>query len=148
MDFRRLQTHPDGDGKGGALMDGEQRKDAVLEYHETANAAVVVRGRRAFLAALLTKGEATADDVYAAVDLPAGVDPRCLGAVPKGFVRAGIVRAAGFVESARPERNAGIIRRWELVDRGGAERWLAENSDLSELASHEKTRQLELPGVA
>lgn len=128
-------------------MNGEQRRDAVLDYHDTANAAVLVCGRRAFLLALLAKGEATADDVYTAIDLPAGVDPRCLGAVPKGFVRAGIVRAAGFIESARPERNAGIIRRWELIDRGGAERWLAEHSDLSELSAQEKTRQLELPGV-
>lgn len=128
-------------------MNGQQRRDAVLDYHDTANAGVLVCGRRAFLAALLAKGEATADDVYAAVDLPAGVDPRCLGAVPKPLVRAGIVRAAGFVESARPERNAGIIRRWELVDRGGAERWLAEHSELSEPAAHEKTRQPELPGM-
>jgi len=128
-------------------MNGEERRDAVLDYHETANAAVLVRAKRAFVSALLAKGEATADDVYAAVDLPAGVNARCLGAVYKRFKRAGIIRAAGVVESARPERHAGIIRRWELVDRGGAERWLAEHSERSEPAAHEKTRQLELPGV-
>jgi hypothetical protein len=128
-------------------MNGEQRREAVLEYHDTANAAVLVCGRRAFVLALLAKGEATADDVYAAVDLPAGVDPRCLGAVPHPLLRAGIIRAAGFVTSARPERNGSIIRRWELVDRGKAERWIADHPDFSELSAHEKTRQRELPGV-
>jgi len=129
-------------------MNGEQRRDAVLEYHDTANAGVLVRGRRAFLAALLAKGEATADDVYGAVDLPAGVDPRCLGAVPHPLRRAGVIRAAGFVTSARPERNGSIIRRWELVDRGKAERWLADHPDLSESAANGKARQGELPGIA
>ena len=129
-------------------MTGQERRDAVLEYHDTANAGVLVRGRRAFLAALLANGEATADDVYAAVDVPAGVDPRCLGAVPRPLVRAGIVRAAGFIESSRPQRNAGIIRRWELIDRPKAERCLAELSKLSESPAHEKARQPELPGIA
>jgi len=64
-------------------MTGEQRRDAVLDYHDTASAGILRRGRRAFLAALLAKGEATADDVYTAVDLPAGVDPRCLGAAKR-----------------------------------------------------------------
>lgn len=82
-------------------MNGEQKRDAILDYHGTANAGVLVCGRRAFLAALLAKGEATADDVYAAVDLPAGVDPRCLGAVPGPLARAGIIRAAGFNSSRR-----------------------------------------------
>ena len=51
--------------------DGEARKRAALDAHETRRAAVVLRGRRALLIAALARGWATADDVRAAVELPA-----------------------------------------------------------------------------
>jgi hypothetical protein len=129
-------------------MSGDDRRDATLADLESRRARYVLRARRAFALALLQKGEATADDVYSAVHLPVGVDPRCLGCVPKPLARSGIVRAAGFVKSERPERNSSYIHRWELVDRERAIRWLFDHPDVPETDANEKARQLPLPGVA
>jgi hypothetical protein len=126
---------------------GEQRRDSVLACLESAKDAVLLRARRALITAALGKGEATADDVYPAVELLAGRDPRCLGAVAPPLVKAGIIRAAGYVKSTRPNRNASPIVRWELADAEAARRWLAENRDEPDRPEDENARQLTLPGV-
>jgi hypothetical protein len=90
----------------------------------------VRRGRRAMLEVLLRKGTATADDIRAAVELPPEIDARCLGACPGALAYAKIIRAAGFVRSARPERHACWLQVWELVDRQAAVQWLADHLDL------------------
>ena len=56
--------------------------------------------------------------------LPEGLDARCLGAVPIGLARAGIIRSAGYVRSGRPERHASPIQLWTLADRAAAIAWL------------------------
>ncbi|MCQ8205440.1 hypothetical protein NP569_24435, partial [Vibrio parahaemolyticus] len=65
---------------------------------------------------LLAAGTATADDVRDAVELPPGVDPRCLGAVPGELADAGIIRATGYVRTTRPAAHA----RPEFADAGVA----------------------------
>jgi len=83
------------------------------------------------LEALLHNGTATADDVRSAIELPPGIDPRCLGSVPGVLAYAKIIRAAGFVRSARPERHASWLQVWELADRAAAaERWLRDHPDM------------------
>ncbi len=126
-------------------MNGQQRRDAVLSGFEERRAQVLIAGRRALLRKLLDDGYATADDVYGAVDL-AGIEPRCLGGVPRALVKAGIIRTSGYVPSARPERNASPLKLWELVDSRLAERWLAEHPE--PVVVTKKTRQLGLPGIA
>lgn len=126
---------------------GAANRDAVLADLETGRALYLLRGRRALLTRLLSDGTATADDVYAAVKLPDDVDPRCLGGVPTLLAKAGIIRAAGYVTSKRPERNASPIHRWELANRAAAERWLAEHADEPDPPTNEKARQLALPGL-
>ncbi len=93
----------------------------------------VLRGRRALLVALLGTGEATADDVRDGLDLPAGIDPVCLGAVPLALVRAGIIRRAGYAPTCRPMAHARPVSVWTLADREAAERWLRNHPDLPDL---------------
>ena len=113
------------------LADGERRKSDVLDSLAERRDVCVNQGRRALLLAMLSGDDrATADDVYPAVELPPGLDPRCLGAVPKALARHGIIRSVGFVRSARPQRHASPIQQWELADPTAAERWLRENPEL------------------
>jgi hypothetical protein len=80
---------------------------------------------------LLEAGTATADDVAERIGpAPDGIDPRFLGTVPGPLARAGIIRRAGFMPSARPSRNASILTIWELADHAGAIAWLAHNPEL------------------
>lgn len=109
--------------------DGAARRDDALAMLAELRELHVLRGRRALLAALLTHGTATADDVRAAVDLPARIDPVCLGAVPLPLVRAGIVARDGYRPTCRPTAHARPVAVWRLVDRAGAVRWLAEHPD-------------------
>jgi len=90
---------------------GDDARDGALAMLEDLASIYVNRGRRIMLQAMLRAGFATADDVYGSLGLPSDIDPRCLGAVPKALASAGIIRAAGFVKSNRPQRNASYIRR-------------------------------------
>ena len=110
--------------------EGERLKADALTLLEAHREVYVRRGRRAMLEALLHNGTATADDVRSAIDLPPGMDPRCLGSVPGVLAYAKIIRAAGFVRSARPERHASWLQVWELADRATAERWLRDHPDM------------------
>ena len=112
------------------LADGERRRDAALELLADRRAAVVRAGQRALLLHLFDAGTATADDVRAAVELPQGIGPRCYGAVPMALVDAGIIRAAGYTPTRRPEGHARPITLWELADRGAALAWLADHAEL------------------
>ncbi len=109
--------------------DGERRKlgaHAVLEAHRE---AIILRGRRALLDALLTRDTASADDVRAGVELPAGIDPVCLGAVPGPLARARIIRADGFAKTCRAIGHARPVTRWALLDRTAAIAWLRDHPD-------------------
>jgi hypothetical protein len=111
--------------------DGERLKADALTLLESRREVYTLRGRRALLTAMLSgSGTATADDVRSAIELPAGIDPRCLGSVPGRLACDRIIRAAGFVRSTRPERHASWLQIWELADRERALRWLADHPDL------------------
>jgi len=107
----------------------ERAKAEALALLEARRDGYMVRGRRALLKAVLLAGRATADDVRAAVELPPDLDPKLFGAVPGALARAGIIRAVGFVNSARAEGHARPVKVWELADYGAAYRWLAEHPD-------------------
>jgi hypothetical protein len=127
--------------------EAERRKAEALALMEARREIFVRRGRRALLDALLRSGTATADDVRAAVELPAGMDPRCLGSVPGRLAYDKIIAPAGFVRSTRPEGHARWIGRWELIDRAAAERWLRDHPDLPDPGEPDEareTRQAEL----
>ena len=109
--------------------EGERLKRDAHATLEARREVYVNRGRRALLGRALASGTASADDVRAAVELPAGIDPRCFGAVPGQLARAGIIALDRFVKTGRRERHASIIARWRLVDPDGARAWLAAHPD-------------------
>jgi hypothetical protein len=109
--------------------EGERRKQDALTNLETRGETIVERGRRVLLRRLLESPTATADDVREAIELPGGLDARCLGAVPIGLARAGIIRSAGYVRSTRPEHHAGPIQLWALADRAAALAWLRSHPE-------------------
>ncbi|MBI5863435.1 MAG: hypothetical protein HZB38_02765 [Planctomycetes bacterium] len=112
-----------------AVAEGERRKLSAHALLAARRELYVLRGRRALLAALLDRGEATADDVRRAVALPAGIDPVCLGVVPGDLARAGIIERVGFATTARPEAHARPVSVWRLADRSAALAWLAAHPD-------------------
>jgi hypothetical protein len=107
--------------------DGEQLKEAAFRLFERHRRALLRFARRTFIATLATRGEATADDVAAAVTIPAGIDPRLLGCVPSDFARQGIVERIGFQKSRRRSRHASHLSVWRLANRAAAELWLRLN---------------------
>lgn len=110
--------------------ESERRKADALALLEARRECYVRRGRRALLEALLRSDTATADDVRDAVELPPGMDPRCLGSVPGRLAYDRIIRPNGFCRSTRPARHAGWLQVWVLADREAALRWLANHPDL------------------
>jgi hypothetical protein len=109
---------------------GERLKADALTLVADRRAVYVRRGQRALLTALLAVGQATADDVRDALDLPPGIDPVCLGAVPLALARAGIIRRVGYSPTCRPTAHARPVSVWTLADRAAAMRWLDTHPDL------------------
>ncbi len=105
--------------------EGEARKRDALRRLEVHREVYVQRGRRALLLRLLDAGTATADDVRAAVELPAGLDPKLFGAVPGPLAVAGIIKAAGFVKTRRKAGHARPVQLWKLANHDSAISWLA-----------------------
>jgi hypothetical protein len=118
---------------------GAKLKADALALPEARRECYLRRGRRALLQAMLAgNGRATAEDVYAAVNLPPDIDPRCLGPVPGQLAYDRIIRAAGFVRSTRPECHTRWIQAWALADRAAAERWLRDNPELPDPADDQR----------
>ncbi len=113
----------------GGPTEGERRKSDVLTELAARREVYVNRGRRALLITLIERGEATADDVRRAVELPDGISAVCLGAVPGELARRGIVQRVGFATTARPEAHARPVSIWALRDRAAALRWLTAHPD-------------------
>jgi hypothetical protein len=108
---------------------GEARKLDALNVLAEHRGLYVLRGRRALLTALLAVGEATADYVRAAVELPLGIGPRCYGLVPGALAKAGTICRVGFVPTCRPDAHARPVSVWTLADRAAAVRWLVDHPD-------------------
>jgi hypothetical protein len=109
--------------------EGERRKLTAHALLAARRELSVLRGRRALLLRLLGAGEAIADHVRAAVELPDGIDPVCFGTVPGELARAGIIERIGFATTARPEAHARPVSIWQLADRAAALAWLAAHPD-------------------
>lgn len=109
--------------------EAECRKHNALANLEAYRESIILAARRAFLHLLIQRGTANADDVRGEVELPPGIDPRCFGAVPGPLARLKIIRAAGYVFSARPEGHSRPVRVWVLADREAAIRWLTGHPD-------------------
>jgi hypothetical protein len=114
-------------GDGNALPSGEQLKQAALNKHEQNRPQFLLKARHALLAAMLRNGQATADDVRHALDIPEHINPKCLGAVPTALAKARIIASDGFRKSVRRSAHARPVTVWRLIDPSAALAWLAEN---------------------
>ena len=79
--------------KASRRTEGERLKADAHAALEATRRAIVLRCRRAMLSHALKYGSVTADDVYAAIELPSDIGPKLLGCVPGPFARAGIIDA-------------------------------------------------------
>ena len=120
-----------------AQGEGARRRDEKLSLLAQRRARFIRHGQRVLLTTATNAGRASADDVHAAMELPADLDARFLGCVPVALAHAGLVRSAGFIKSIRPQRHASYIQLWALADREAAVRWLAENPDLPDPAPND-----------
>jgi len=110
-------------------MNGRERKQAALAGHESKRNPIVTRARRIMLQLLLDgRRDVTIDDIRDLIEIPAGVNPVCMGSVPGPLARSGIITCIGFRESARAKSHSRPVKIWKLVDRIRAERWLSDNS--------------------
>lgn len=116
--------------------EGERRKIRAHDLFAATRAELLLNGRRALLCLLLNHDTATADDVRALVEIPAGVNPTCLGAVPGMLARAGIIRRVGYAPSERPEAHTRPVGVWTLADTLAAIQWLRENPEPAEVCGH------------
>ncbi len=106
------------------LAGGVAARDAAHAVLSARRGDIIRLGQRALLRTLLLCDVATADDVRDAVDVPAAVNPVCLGAVPAPLARAGIIVRDGFEATTRRAGHARPVSRWRLLDRSAAVRWL------------------------
>lgn len=106
---------------------GPELKDAALELLEVTRDELITEARHALLARLMTDGTATIDDVRAAVECPANINPKFFGAVPGVLAKAGIIRNRGFAKTTRKKGHARPVIVWELSDRAGAAAWITSN---------------------
>jgi hypothetical protein len=113
-----------------SAADGAARKRAALDLLAVRRRVLVRHGRRALLVRLLDAGTATADDVRDAVQLPPGVRPVLMGAVPGPLAEAGIIMGAGYATTRRAEAHARPVTVWTLADRAAALAWLDAHPDL------------------
>ncbi len=110
--------------------EGAIRRDAELFRLRVVHHPIIVRLERAFVKALLEKVHPLpADYVYELVPLPAGWNPKLMGAVFRGLDVARVIRCVGHTKSARPERHGGDVRSWELVSTEAATAWLAAHPE-------------------
>jgi hypothetical protein len=115
--------------------EGERLKADALALLEARRELFVLRGRRALLQKMLDgDGTATAYDVWALMELPAGIDPRCLGSVPGRLGYDRIIGPDGFVRCTRREAHARWLQRWRLIDQEKARCWLATHPDMPDPA--------------
>ncbi len=127
-----LPTIPPADRAGNGLAAGERRRDRAHELLHSCRGALIRRIQRAFLRHLLDRGPATIDGVRELVPLPAGIDPRLVGAAVRAQARDSLIVSVGRERSQRPEAHARWLDRWAIRDQSEALDWLADHPELAE----------------
>jgi hypothetical protein len=112
------------------VNDGETRKRDAHQLLRDRRTALVRLAQRALVCRVLDAGVGNADHIREAVELPDGINPNVFGSVPGELSRAGIIGAAGFCKSRRPEANSNLLRSWQLLDRQAAIDWLKVHPEL------------------
>jgi hypothetical protein len=126
--------------------EGERRRDEALALLRDRRAELVRRVQRAYLTLLLDGGPSITDPIRDLVPIPAGIDPRLVGAAVRGLAELRLIRRAGLSRSIRPEAHGRDLPRWEIADRDAALAWLAANPD-PETAQSAYKQELPLFGL-
>ena len=110
---------------------GEQLRDQGIARVASKHPVAARRIARAWVRLALDKLTVNADDVRAAVELPAGADPRLCGAAPLRLARLGILQhTQDFTRSMRPESHRRPIPWWSLGNRAAAVAFLRDNPEI------------------
>jgi hypothetical protein len=110
--------------------EGERLRDDALRLLRDRRAVLVRRVQRAYLRLLLDRGPSTTDPVRAAVPIPAGTDPRVVGAAVRQLAELELILRAGMSRSVRPEAHRRDLPVWAVADRAAALGWLAAHPEL------------------
>lgn len=104
---------------------GDDLRDAALDALRDHRADLIRECAAAALRVALARGEVSADDVRAAVPIPADVNPVFVGCVFRDLAADGILRRAGFRNSTRPAAHARPVSVWAIADAAEATARLA-----------------------
>jgi hypothetical protein len=110
----------------------EACRDAALNLLRDRRAALIRECTVVALRVALDRGEVCADDVRAAVPIPADISPKLVGVVFRDLADAGILRRSGFRTSTRPVAHARPLSVWRLADPAAAAAWLAAHPSTTE----------------
>jgi hypothetical protein len=105
--------------------DGETLRDEAMLTLYVHHGHKVLHAQRMFVGLLLERGQATVDDLHAALGQLADGNPRRLGAAMHGLRRAGLIRRLAFVETGRRVAHARPVSVWQLANADAARAWLA-----------------------
>ena len=84
-----------------------------------------IRQAQAIILRRALSGEfASADDVWQLLPVPEGMDPRVMGDVFGGLVRAGLITHVRHERSPRRERHGGFHQTWRIADAVAAKAYL------------------------
>lgn len=107
------------------LTEGEALRDTALAILRARRADLIRSCTIAALRIALERGEVSADDVRAVVEIPDGMNPKCIGAVFLDLACDAIIRRVGFRKSARRVAHARQLSIWRIADRDAATARLA-----------------------
>ncbi len=117
------------------LAEGQRRRDKAMDLFRLYRPVLVRRVQRAFLLYLLHNGPSTTDPVRVLIPLPAGIDPRLVGAAVLGLASLRLIRKVCLAKSVRPEAHGRDLPVWDIADCTAATGWLALNPDLPDLTT-------------
>jgi hypothetical protein len=114
------------------LAEGERRRDAALQLLRDRRAVLLRRVQRVDQALLLDDAPSTTDPIRNLVPIPAGIDPRLVGAAVRGLAELRLIHRDGLSRSTRAKAHSRDLTVWEIVDRADVLAWLRDHPDLLE----------------
>lgn len=119
-----LRDPSDADNPPGlGQFEGQRRKDAALNSHETRYTLELLIVRNRFGERLLSHWLASLSEL----DLPPWLCGPFLGSVHRPFANAGMIVERRMVKNRRPNCNGRRIVEWELKAPEAVRQWLANN---------------------
>jgi hypothetical protein len=122
------------------FLDGDRLRDLALDRLRKSRSALIRRLTRAFLQHLIDHGPDTSDAVRDLVPIPAGVDPRVVGAAVHSLAKSHLINSIGRRKSSRCVAHARKLDLWAVADLDSARLWLLTHPDLESADAVEVVR--------